>query len=133
MASKLNRILIKKYDLEVGTFYFYENFMVSEAKENVAVSFESAQEMLALAKMHFGKLTPFVYISNRINSYSFNPTAHFKTTAMFPNLKGYAVVVYDKMNREIAEMEQSFFTIPANIFNSLENAINWVEKLILAD
>tara|TARA_R110000868_G_scaffold82956_7_gene234042 strand:+ start:26631 stop:27032 length:402 start_codon:yes stop_codon:yes gene_type:complete len=133
MASKINRTLIKKYDLAVGTFYFYENFMVSEAKEGVAVSFENAKEMLELAKMHYGKTTPFVYISNRKNSYSFNPTAHFKTTAMFPNLKGFGVVTYDSMNKEIAQMEQSFFKNPVNIFNSLDDAINWVEDLIMMD
>ena len=133
MASKLNKVLIKKYDLEVGAFYFYENFMVSEVKDGVAFTYDNAQEMLELAKMYYGKLTPFVYISNRINSYSFNPTAHFKTTAMFPNLKGYAVVVYDNMNKEIAQMEQSYFSTPVNIFNTLEDAINWVEKLILID
>lgn len=107
--------------------------MVAEAKESIAFTYENAQEMLALAKMYYGKLTPFVYISNRKNSYSFNPTAHFKTTAMFPNLKGFAVVVYDTMNKEIAQMEQSFFTTPVNIFNSLDDAIDWVEKIIVLD
>ena len=114
-------------------FYFYENFLVSEVKAGVAFTLENAKEMLELAKMHFGKKIPFVYIANRINSYSFNPTAHFKTAAMFPNLKGYGVVIYDSMNLEIAQMEQSFFNKPVNIFSSLEDAINWVDELIMMD
>jgi hypothetical protein len=133
MASKINRTLVKKYHLEVGAFYFYENFLVSEVNAGVAFTLENAKEMLELAKMHFGKKIPFVYIANRKNSYSFNPTAHFKTAAMFPNLKGYGVVIYDSMNLEIAQMEQSFFNKPVNIFKSLEDAINWVDELIMMD
>ncbi|NHF60425.1 hypothetical protein FK220_013810 [Flavobacteriaceae bacterium TP-CH-4] len=133
MDSKADKKLIKKHDLEIGSFYFYPNFMISEVKEGVAVGFENAQEMLALAKNYYGNTTPFVYITNRINSYSFNPTVHFKTTAMFPNLKGYAVVTYDPMNHDIAQMEQSFMNKPAKNFHSLEKAIEWAESLIVKD
>lgn len=133
MSAKINRTLVKKYNLEIGVFYFYENFLVSEVKEGIALTFENSKEMLGLANTHYGKKIPFAYIANRINSYSFNPTAHFKTTAMFPNLKGFGVVIYDNMNKEIAQMEQSFLNKPVNIFKSLEEAINWVDQLILMD
>lgn len=133
MSSKINRTLIKKYILDVGDFYFYENYMVAEVKEGIAFSFENAAEMLKVAKMHYSNTTPFVYISNRTNSYSFNPTSHFKTAPMFPNLKGFASVTYDPINNEIAEMEQSFLNKPSRNFYNLEDAINWVEEMILMD
>lgn len=133
MCSKINRKLVQKYQLDVGTFYFYENFMVSEITEGIALHFENASEMLSLAKKHYNNKTPFVYIAHRKNSYSFNPTAHFKTTVMFPNLKGYAVVIYDTMNKEIADMERSFMNKPVGIFEGPDKAIDWVEGLILMD
>lgn len=133
MSSKINRALIKKYALDVGDFYFYENYMVAEVKEGIAFSFENATEILKLGKIHYNNTTPFVYISNRKNSYSFNPTSHFKTAPMFPNLKGFASVTYDPINNEIAEMEQSFLNTPSRNFNTLEDALNWVEELILMD
>ncbi|WP_281541985.1 hypothetical protein [Maribacter aestuarii] len=133
MSSKINKTLIRKHDLKIGSFYYYENYMVAEVKEGIAVSLENSMEMLKLTKMYYGNSTPFVYITNRKNSYSFNPTAHFKTAQMFPNLKGYAVVIYDHMNKDIAEMEKSFLNTNVRIFDSLVEAINWVEELIVLD
>lgn len=133
MESKINKTLIKKYVLDIGKFYFYENYMVAEINEGLAFHFGNATEMLKLTKQHYNSKTPFVYISNRKNSYSFNPTSHFKSVPMFPNIKGFASVTYDAINTEIAEMEHLFFTIPSKNFNSLEDAINWVEELIVID
>ena len=124
---------IKKYSLDIGDFYFDKNYMIAEMKDGVAISYENATEMLQLVKMHYNNLVPFVYISNRKNSYSFNPTAHFKTVPMFPNLKGFATVTYDSINSEIAEMESSFVNIPNKNFDTLQAAIAWVEELILID
>lgn len=133
MAPQLDRKLLKRHDLDVGTFFFYKNFMVSEFKEGIAVTIDNAREMLHLAKIYYGNKTPVVYITNRVNSYSFNPTDHFKTAQMFPNLKGYATVTYDAINHDIASLEQSFLNVPTQVFHSLEDAINWVEELIVMD
>jgi hypothetical protein len=133
MTLSLNIELIKRHDLEVGSFYFYKNHIVAEVKEGVAFTYEKAFRILELGKAYYGNKTPFVYISNRVNSYSFNPTAHYKTQAMFPNLKGYAVVTYDEVNQEIAELEQTFLNKPVAIFHNLEHALKWVEELILMD
>lgn len=107
--------------------------MVAEVKEGIVFALENAREMLQLAKEYFGNKTPFVYITNRINSYSFNPTVHFKTVAMFPNLMGYATVTYDTINHEIAQMEESFMNRPVKNFRMLEDAIAWAEELIVKD
>ncbi len=107
--------------------------MVVEIKEGIALGFDNATEMLKLAKVYYGNTTPFVYITNRKNSYSFNPTDHFKTAPLFPNLKGYGVVSYDSMNRDIAEMEKTFLNAPVKIFDNLDSAIAWVAELIVLD
>ena len=133
MAKDSDKRLIKRHDLDVGSFYFYKNYMVAEVKEGIAFTYENAPEMLQLAKEYFGDKTPFVYITNRVNSYSFNPTAHFKTAAMFPNLMGYATVTYDDINHEIAEMEKTFMNRPVKNFKILEDAIAWAEELIVKD
>jgi len=133
MAKDSNRKLIKRHDLEVGSFYFYSNYMVAEIKEGIAFDYENATEMLHLAKEYFNNKTPFVYITNRVNSYSFNPTAHFKTAAMFPNLRGYATVTYDTINHEIAQMEETFMNRPVGNFKILEDAVTWAEELIVKD
>jgi len=133
MSAKINKELLEKHELAVGTISFYKNYMIVEAKEGIAFSYENATELLELCKAYYSNTTPFVYISNRVNSYSFNPTSHFKTAPMFPNLKGYAVVVYDAMSYDIAKMEQTFLNAPVQIFQGLEEAIAWVAELIVMD
>ncbi len=133
MSQKINKQLIQKHELDIGVVYFYKNYVVTEIKEGIILNFQKASELFRLGKEYYGNKIPFVYISNRIHSYSFEPTAHFKSTEMFPNLKGYAVVSYNAINNEIAEMEQAFLNKPVNIFSSLDEAIVWVEQLIIPD
>ncbi len=133
MHLEVKNKFLKKHDIEIGSFYFYDHFMISEIKEGMAVVYENAIEMLNLAKSYYGNTTPFVYITNRINSYSFNPTSHFKTTPIFPNLRGYAMVTYDAINDEIADMEQAFMNKPSKKFNKLEDAVAWADSLIVKD
>ncbi|MBQ4820309.1 hypothetical protein [Aquimarina sp. MMG016] len=134
MVQKINRALIKKYDLDIGVVYFYKNFVVTEIKDETVMNFDKAAVLFRLCKKYYGNKTPFVYISNRVNSYSFEPTAHFKSVPLFPNLKGYSAVIYNKVSNDIAEMERNFLVnVPTEIFYSLEEAINWVDQLIIRD
>jgi len=116
---------------KIGTFYFYDNFMISEINEGVAVSFELVMEMTNnFTKKIYSKNKPFVFITNRINSYSVDPTIHLKTKEILPNTKGFAVITYDDMNKEIAKLEQFFLEIPTVIVNSVEEAVNWANEII---
>lgn len=133
MSHKINRRLIKKYSLDIGSFYFYKNFIIGEIIESVNLNFESGKKLFELAKIHYKDTIPFVYISNRINSYSFIPTGHYKTIELFPNLKGYAIVVYNDINYKIAELEQFYISWQSNIFTTLEDAIEWSENIITSD
>ncbi|PKV52290.1 hypothetical protein ATE84_4401 [Aquimarina sp. MAR_2010_214] len=133
MRWEINRKLIQKYELDIGSVYFYENYVVTEIKEGFVLNFEKAAQLFTLGKEYYGNKIPFVYISNRIHSYSFEPTAHFKSKELFPNLKGVAVVIYSPINNQIAELEQTFLNKPSHIFNNLEEAIKWTEQLIIPD
>ncbi|MEW7292665.1 hypothetical protein [Aquimarina sp. 2304DJ70-9] len=133
MTREINKKLIKKHVLDIGSVYFYENFVVTEINEGIVFNFEKATKLFQLGKHYYGNKTPFVYISNRINSYSFEPTAHMKSKELFPNLKGVAVVIHNPVSHKVAELEKAFLSKPSEIFYTLENAIEWVEKLILPD
>lgn len=133
MHWQINKKLIKKYELDIGTVYFYENYVVSEIKKGIVLNFEKATQLLLLGKEYYGNKVPFVYISNRIHSYSFEPTSHYKSTELFPNLIGFAVVSYDPIGTEVAKLEQVFLNKPTRIFSSLDEAIEWVAQLIIPD
>ncbi len=130
MVYNFNNKLINKHKLAIGLFYFYKNHIVSEIKEGVIVTHENCFELFQLITNHYGTTTPFVYISNRKNSYSFVPTGHFKTAKLFPNFAGYGVVTYDSINTKVATLEQSFLENETKIFDNLDDAIIWVDEII---
>lgn len=135
MSYTIEDKLIKKLTLDkVGVFYFYTNFMISEINEGVIIDLNVVLEVTnQYTKKYYGHQVPFVYISNRVNSYSINPTIHFETAKLLSNAKGYAIVTYNTINTEVAKMEKSFLSIPTKVFSTLEDAIKWTKELIVLD
>lgn len=131
--KKINEKLIKKSEIDIGVVYFYKNYVITEINRGVILNFDKAAKLFQLGIEYYGTKVPFVYISNRIHSYSFEPTSHFKSTELFPNLKGYGVVIYDHLNSEVAKLEQAFINKPTAIFHNLEEAVLWAEELIIID
>ncbi|SHJ54429.1 hypothetical protein [Aquimarina spongiae] len=135
MPNSLKNELIKKHTIaNIGTFYCYDHFMISEINEGVIVDLKMTLEVTnTLTKKYYGRKKPFVYITNRVNSYSMDPTIHFETAKMLPNTLGYAIVTYDKTNTDVANLEKAFLKIPIQIFHSLDQAVQWAESIIPKD
>ncbi|MBT8184091.1 MAG: hypothetical protein KJN76_04570 [Eudoraea sp.] len=130
MISSLTDNLIGTMELDIGVFRFYPNLVISEMKEGVVVNFDNCLPLFVKGLEYYTVDTPLIYISNRINSYSFDPTLHLEAKAIYSNLYGYGVVVYDDMNYRIAQLEQNFMDCPVKIFYSLEEAKTWASKLL---
>ena len=130
MIHSLTNNQLGTLELDIGFFRFYPNLVISEMKEGVVVNFDNCLPLFIKGLEYYTADTALIYISNRINSYSFDPTLHLEAKTVYNNLKGYAVVVYDEMNYRIALLEQNFMDCPVNIFNSLEAAENWASSLL---
>ncbi|MBW1295531.1 hypothetical protein GBO31_08460 [Aquimarina litoralis] len=127
-----NRLLQKHIVNGVGVFYYYDSFMISEIDEGVKVELDIVLKISdEFTKKYYSFDNPFVYIANRINSYSLQPTVHFEAKKQLPYVKGYAVVTYDAINTKIATLEQSFLEVPTKVFDNLEDAIFWSDQLLL--
>ena len=122
--------LIATLELDIGFFQFYPNLVISEMREGVVVNFDNCLPIFMHGLEYYTVDTPLVYISNRKNSYSFDPTLHLEAKTIFSNLKGYGVVVYDEMNLRIAQLEQKFLDCPIGVFNSLDDAKTWGLNLL---
>ncbi len=131
MTENINKSFIKKHEVDIGTFYFYENFVVGKVKKGQDLNFDSGKSLYEYIGIYYKNTIPFVYISDRINSYSFKPTRLYGSEEYFPNLKGYAIVTYDAINTKVAKLEQTFTNIPTGVFNNLEDAIDWSEKILI--
>lgn len=116
--------------IELGRFMFYANMSIAEVSEGTHVTHEKIAEMLKMAEDVYGDDVPFVYISNRIHSYSIDPLGYYEAIKQFPNIKGYAIVSQNKQRRTLAVLEKLFIKKPIRVFDDLEKATVWAEQLI---
>ena len=123
--------LLAIHELDIGRFYFYPNLVVSEVKEGVIVTFEKALPLFSIGLEYYPPDTPLVYLSDRKNSYSIDPTLHIEAKEIFSNLLGYGVIAYNELNRKIASIEQKFVKCPFEIFTNLPEATVWAQNLLL--
>lgn len=111
---------------EIAEIYFYERIVVVEAHEGATLSFQSGFSIL-LNGLQITGFKPFVYISNRINSYSVDPN-DYKYLNKIKHLKGIALVCYSETAVQNAELEKKFCTKPLEIFRTLEAAHHWTQQ-----
>jgi hypothetical protein len=130
MIPKTTDTLLGTLELDIGVFQFYPSMVISEMKEGVVVNFDNCLPIFVKGLEYYTQETPLVYISNRINSYSFDPTLHLEAKTVFSNLRGYGVVIYDEMNMRIAQLEQKFLDCPHSVFNSLDDAKSWALTIL---
>ncbi len=122
--------IIVEHNLEVGKFLFYNNIMVSEFYEGVHVTKENAAEVILITQQIYGDYKPFVYISHRLNSYSMDTMGYKEVAEMFPNFKGFAIVSQNKYRRMLASLEKLFIKKPIGVFDNMDSAFFWAEKLL---
>jgi hypothetical protein len=113
---------------EIATVYFYKKIIIVEAKEGVNLSYKTAFSLL-IKVLAMLKNKPWVYISNRKNSYSVTPT-DYKYLKHVSTIKGLAVVVSSQTGQINAEIEKSFYNGPYEIFNDLNNAVSWASGIL---
>ncbi|GAA4272326.1 hypothetical protein GCM10022258_16200 [Aquimarina gracilis] len=85
--------------------------------------------LLAMAADQYYKNKPFVYISNRVNSYSVDPSIHIEMSKI-QNLVGFAVISNDPLQKKQTQLEQSLFAKELRLFDTIKEAIEWKNEII---
>ena len=119
-----------EYKVDLGRFVFYQNISIAEVREGTHVTYEKVANMLQYAEDVYGNDIPFVYISNRIHSYSIDPLGYYEAIKLFPNLKAYAIVSQNDRRRMLAVLEKLFIKKPIRVFDDMEKAFEWAEQII---
>ncbi|WP_405205684.1 hypothetical protein [Aquimarina sp. LLG6339-5] len=131
MTINTNNTLIERYDLKLGTYYIYDNYIIAEIKEGVTITLGKLQDLIPIVQKHFGNGQPFTYISNRINSHSIIPTDYLDCPFLYmDNFKGYGVITYNLLTEKSTEIEKHFAQKPFYNFSNLEDAIMWSKELL---
>jgi len=115
-------------DLEFCTVSIYENYLIVVINEGIHVTPEYNEILEAIVVKYFRK-TPFVYLTWRKNSYSVDP-AIYKKTLQINNLVGFGIIVNAIGSSAKAQIEKAFISIPFQIFETKEEAEDWVQNLL---
>lgn len=115
--------LTKIMEMEIGNYFFYGNIVIVEAKEGIMLSYKKDLSVVLLI-LNITEGKPWVYISNRINSYSIQPL-DYKYLNKVPSLKALAVVNYNEVGYLNSELEAKFCKKPFGVFHNVSDAVIW--------
>jgi len=104
----------------------YTNYIVVVMFQGVILTAEKNDILLGIATKYFKK-SNFGYITNRIHSYSVDPSIYFETSKI-ENLVAFAVVSSKQIDVTNTQLEKTFYKKPFRHFIELEDAISWVKE-----
>ena len=134
-ATPFYNEVLKEINYSFGDIFIFEKFIVSEIKVGFHISWEKHTKLILKDVMDFldGDVGNLIYISHRINSYSVAAMDWLKFYESKFNLKGHAIVAYNKATTLNIEVENIFFKKKIKQFDDLESAIVWAKHSELLD
>ena len=102
--------------------------MIATVNEGATVTNENSNLITVEALKHFTE-RPFVYITNRVNSYAVDPTI-YKVSSRVETLAGFAVVSPSNLALRNAKYERVFLEKPFETFNTTDKAVAWAEQIV---
>jgi hypothetical protein len=121
-------VIVKEYQLEVGTIQVFENYMVSKFEEGATLTLEKAYQILGIAEIHFRNKN-FGFISLRKNSFAVDPTVYTYLRSL-DNLKAFAIVSVKEIDMHNFKIEKLFYKKPMKFFIQYDNALTWVKRRV---
>lgn len=120
--------LIATYNLSFCDIEIYEDFVINTMKEGIT-AVPNYHSLLKIAVNQFFANKPFVYISNRINSYAIDPEILTKMCGI-ENLVGFGVVSDAPQQKMQVQLEEMFFKKEIHLFSKMNDALIWKSKVI---
>lgn len=119
---------IKTLDLDFGNIDLYDKYVIAKLKTGISFDKEHLMIYRQIFSDFYGD-KPYVYISDRSNDYNVNPIAYLNLD-FATNLVAAAIVCPSSTCKRSAEFESNFFKKRLEIFETMEEAITWAEKLV---
>ena len=128
ITSTKKTIVVREYQLDIGTVQVYDNYMVATFDEGATVTLERAYQMIGISEIHFRDRN-FGYISLRKNSYAVDPIIYNYLRGL-DNLKAFAIVSKKEIDMHNFKIEKLFYKKNMEFFIEFENALAWVKKRV---
>ncbi len=126
ITSKKKTVVVREYQLEVGTVQVFDDYMVASFDEGATITLERAYQIIGISEIHF-RDKDFGYISLRKNSYAVDPTVYNYLRGL-DNLKAFAIVSKKEIDMHNFNIEKMFYKKPMEFFIEFENALTWIQK-----
>lgn len=105
-----------------------EHCVVATVKEGILIELEHIAALHEVFAEYYSE-RKFGYIDNRINQYAINLNPELYNSR-YPKMVGIAIVCYTENCIKNANFEKTFYNWPFGVFGSLEEAQQWIAKLI---
>ncbi len=122
------KIIVKEYNLDIGTVQVFENHMVAIFDEGATLTLERAYQIIGISEIHFRDKN-FGIISLRKNSYAIDPTIYTYLREL-KNLKAFAVVSVKEVDMHNFKIEKLFYKKPMKFYIDYNNALAWVKRRV---
>ncbi len=127
--SSLKSEIKKVHQLQNGTIYVFEDFLVSEFKEGAVIGFDNFVEIYHYLNSYGQDKKFFGYISNRVHKYTVKVIDFMNTKSMTQKTYPTAVVTYDEEGRNTFKFEKQVNNCQTILCESLEKAVIYLEGL----
>tara|TARA_R100001369_G_scaffold48504_1_gene74975 strand:+ start:649 stop:1038 length:390 start_codon:yes stop_codon:yes gene_type:complete len=117
-------------ELDFCTLEIHENCVISTIKEGVLFDKKERKKLYEIFDKYFEE-KQFVYISNRKNDYTVNPTSYLQEDDFSNQLLGMAVLCYSKSSYNTALFEKQFYKRAFNVFYTVEACKLWAKEILL--
>ena len=120
--------VLEVHEFEFGTFYYFQNFVLAEISEGINFDWPKAKIILDIANRIYPINFKPHYISNKINSYSIDPTIWLRVFKTKRRINTYVVIDSNPSARFNLLFEKQFFKGKIRKFDTLYEAIYWAEE-----
>jgi hypothetical protein len=121
-------IIVREYQLEIGTIQVFENYMVALFEEGTTLTLERAYQIIGISEIHFRNKN-FGFISLRKHAHAVDPTIYDYLREL-DNLKAFAIVSVKEIDMHNFKIEKLFYKKPMKLFIEFDNALAWVKQRI---
>lgn len=115
-------------NLDFAEIEIYPNYIISKIQEGIIFSVEHL-EILNTVFQEYYPNKRFGYVSNRINDYSVDPICYLDSKR-FINLSCIAVWYHNETTLNTTKIEKSFNSNPFEAFETLDECVSWIEKIL---
>ncbi len=128
LGQNKKTIIVKEYQLDIGTIQVYDNYMVAVFEEGATLTLERAYQIIGISEIHF-RDKDFGIISLRKNSYAIDPTIYSYLREL-DNLKAFAIVSVKEIDMHNFKIEKLFYKKPMKFYIEFDNALAWIKRKV---